>query len=190
MPIAIWIRNLAIALALAAAAAVGGSGFAQQYANLADEAAQPISAQAFLEEAETTENRTQLSIGIFAHNLAVYLLLLAGLVSGGLTTVFTVAFNGFMLGQMFGFASAAGAPMSAAVWLVAPHGILELSLLLLAAAIGFQGPAAALAWAAGKRLPHARRIWRTALVGVPLLAVAATIEGYLTVPLARAALLP
>ncbi len=190
MPTATWIRNLAIALALAGIAAVGGSRLAAQQAGLAEKEVKPISAQTFLDEAEPVENRTQLSIGIFAHNLAVYLLLLAGLVSGGLTTVFTVAFNGFMLGQMFGFASLGGAPMSAAIWLVAPHGALELSLLLFAAAIGLQGPAAAIAWAAGKRLPHSRRIWRMALAGVPLLAVAATIEGYLTVPLARAALLP
>ena len=190
MPTTTWIRNIAIAVAISCAAGVGGSWFALI---LGGDVKQdmPFSAQAFLDDFDEQPDLARLSAGVFARNLAVYVLLLGGIISGGLTTVFTLAFNGFILGQMFGLASAAGVPVSAALWLIAPHGVLELSLLLLAAAIGLQGPAAALLWARGAQLPWASgRVWRTALIGVPLLGVAAAIEGYLTIPIARAALLP
>ena len=195
MPIAIWMRNLAIALALSCGTGAGGHWVAVQLggAAAAAEDAAPIPMPAFLAdlEAEAQKPRARLSVDIFARNLAVYALLLAGVLSAGLTTAFTLAFNGFMVGQLFGVATVVGAPIGAALWLLAPHGVLELSLLLLAAAIGLQGPAAALAWARGARLPwQPLRVARVALAGVPLLAVAAAIEGYLTMPLARAALLP
>lgn len=190
MPTTTWIRNVAIAVAISCAAGVGGSWFAHLYGGDVKQD-MPFSAQAFLEDFEEKPDLARLSAGIFARNLAVYVLLLGGIISGGLTTAFTLAFNGFMLGQMFGFASVTGVPVSAALWLIAPHGVLELSLLLLAAAIGLQGPAAALVWTKGQRLSwQSRRVWRTALIGVPLLGVAAAIEGYLTIPIAKAALLP
>ena len=193
MPIAIWMRNLAIALALSCGAGAGGHWVAVQLGGEAAEDAPAIPMPAFLADLgdEAQKSRARLSVDIFARNLAVYALLLAGVLSAGLTTAFTLAFNGFMVGQLLGVATVVGAPIGAALWLLAPHGVLELSLLLLAAAIGLQGPAAALAWARGRRLPwQPLRIARVAAAGVPLLAVAAAIEGFLTMPLARAALLP
>ena len=189
MPATTWIRNLTVALTFLCVGGGAGAWLADGH-GVPDDVAS-FSAQAFLNAVDQRDDRARLTADIFARNLSVYILLLAGLISGGLTTVVTLAFNGVLLGQMFGVASLMGVPVAAPIWLLAPHGILELSLFLLAAAIGLQGPAVTLAFAAGKELAwRPRRLRRMALVGVPALAVAALIEGYLTLPIAQAALLP
>ena len=191
MPTTSWIRNLTIALAIWCGTGVAGTWLGAALGGGTPQVAQPFEARTFLTAEEPPPNRAHQSFGIFARNFAVYALLLAGMVSGGLTTVFTLAFNGFLMGNMFGVASTVDIPIKAGVWLLAPHGVLELPLLFLAGAIGLQGPAAALAWIRGNAPPwQSRRILFTALTGIPLLAVAAAIEGYLTIPIARAVLLP
>lgn len=191
MPATSWIRNLTIVLAIWCGTGAAGTWLGAAHGDGTPQVVEPFEARTFLTAADEPRNRARQSIGIFARNLAVYALLLAGLASGGLTTVFTLAFNGFLMGNMFGVASTVDIPIEAGVWLLAPHGVLELPLLFLAGAIGLQGLAVAFAWVRGNVPPWlSRRILRPALAGVPLLAMAAAIEGYLTIPIAKAVLLP
>lgn len=167
-----WIRNLAIVLAIWCATGAAGTWLGAAHGNSATQVQQPFAAKTFLAAIEEPQHRARQSMDIFARNLAVYALLVAGIISGGLTTVFTLAFNGFLIGSMFGVASTVDIPIKAGVWLLAPHGVLELPLLFLAGAIGLQGPAAALAWIRGNVPPwQSRRVLFTALTGIPLLAV-------------------
>lgn len=129
----------------------------------------------------------RLCIGILGRNLAVYLWLLLGLVSGGLTTVALLAFNGVALGQVAGFALGAGMPAGDLALLTLPHAIPELGAFLLAGAVGLRGPTLLSACFRGA-------FSRTLLAGVSrpvaggavVIAAAALIEVFVTVPIARA----
>ena len=133
------------------------------------------------------EPPARLCIGIFGRNLAVYLWLLCGLVSCGLTTLGVLAFNGVALGQIAGFAVGAGMAMQHFALLTLPHLIPELGAFLLAGAIGLRGPALLSAWFEGtfSRAPLAG-VLRPAGYGVVMIAIAAVIEAYVTVPMAQA----
>ncbi len=129
----------------------------------------------------------RLCIGILGRNLAVYVWLLCGLVSGGLTTVALLAFNGVALGQVGGFALGAGMPIGDLALLTLPHAIPEVGAFLLAGAVGLRGPALLSAWFKGASS-------RALLTGVSVpvaggtlaIAAAAVIEVFVTVPIARA----
>ncbi|MDE0348888.1 MAG: stage II sporulation protein M [Gammaproteobacteria bacterium] len=129
----------------------------------------------------------QLCIGILGRNLAVYLWLLLGLVSGGLTTVALLTFNGVALGQVAGFALGAGMPIGDLALLTLPHAIPEVAAFLLAGAVGLRGPTLLSAWFKGT-------FSRALLTGVSgpvaggalVIAAAAVIEVFVTVPIARA----
>ena len=122
---------------------------------------------------------------ILTSNLGVYAWLLMGIVSGGLTTVAILAFNGILIGQAAVVATQLGASGTTLVLLSLPHGIPELAAFVLAGAVGLQGPALLSVW-----LRHAggteflQSLWRPALLGLPVLAVAAGIEVRVTLPLA------
>ena len=122
---------------------------------------------------------------ILASNLAVYAWLLMGIVSGGLTTVAILAFNGILIGQSAVVATQLGASGTTLALLSLPHGVPELAAFVLAGAVGLQGPALIRAWlrhASGTEL--LRSLWRPALLGLAVLAVAAGIEVRVTLPLA------
>ena len=74
---------------------------------------------------------------IFTNNARVALIAFAGGLSAGVLTVFSLLFNGLILGLVAGLAVEAGAGES--LWrLVAPHGVLELSLIVVAGAAGLR----------------------------------------------------
>lgn len=125
-------------------------------------------------------------VGILGRNLAVYLWLLAGLASGGLTTLGVLFFNGVILGHTTAAALGMGMPPARLAWLLLPHGIPEIGTFLVAGAIGLQGTTLLARWIAGSsnRGPLGR-LWLPAAVGCPTLAGAAAIEVRLTVPLAN-----
>ena len=74
---------------------------------------------------------------IFTNNARVALVAFAGGLTAGVLTTFSLVFNGLILGLIGGLAVHAGAGES--LWrLVAPHGVLELSLIVVAGAAGLR----------------------------------------------------
>ncbi len=183
-----WIRNLAIALALWAGGAMLGFGFTTQVAPTSHEAL-PKAAAA---DAATTSGPVggKLYFGILGRNLAVYGWLLCGLVSLGISTVVVTLFNGVHLGQTIALAATAGAPATSIARLLLPHGVLEVSAFLVAAAVGILGLRLGRAWLSnevrlGAQCRQLARLWPVASLGAVALAFAAGIETYVTVPLAE-----
>jgi uncharacterized membrane protein SpoIIM required for sporulation len=85
----------------------------------------------------TPAQRASLSSQIFSNNIRVALASFAGGITGGVATVAALALNGLVLGMVVGLFAEAGAG-GQAVSLIAPHGILELSLLGVAGAAGLR----------------------------------------------------
>lgn len=127
-----------------------------------------------------------LYFGILGRNLAVYLWLLCGVVSAGLSTVAVLAFNGVALGQTAAISIELGMSTETMLWLLLPHGIPELGAFLVAGAIGMQGPRLLRDWFHNGRATRVlTALWRPAVVGGFALAAAAGIETGLTVPMAQ-----
>ena len=108
----------------------------------------------------------------------------------GISTVVITLFNGIHLGQTLALAGAAGASATSVAWLTLPHGVLEVSAFLVAAALGILGPRLARAWLSnegriGSECRQLARLWPVATLGAVALVVAAGIETYITVPLAE-----
>jgi uncharacterized membrane protein SpoIIM required for sporulation len=77
------------------------------------------------------------SAAIFTNNVRVALAAFAGGLTGGVLTAISLVFNGLVLGLVGGLATHAG--NGEALWrLVAPHGVLELSLIVVAGAAGLR----------------------------------------------------
>lgn len=90
-----------------------------------------------------TETITDVGMGssfsaqIFTNNARVALMAYAGGLTGGVLTLFSLVFNGLVIGLVGGLATAAG--NGEALWrLIAPHGVLELSLIVVAGAAGLR----------------------------------------------------
>jgi uncharacterized membrane protein SpoIIM required for sporulation len=120
---------------------------------------------------------------IFTNNIRVTFVAFAGGITAGLLTALVLLFNGTLLGTVAGLAWGAGngAPF---VELVAAHGVLELSCIVVAGAAGLR-----LGWAIVEpgRLPRgtalrreARRAVLLALGTAPWLVLAGLVEGFLT----------
>lgn len=182
-----WIRNLGIALAMWAGGATLGFGFANHVAHTSFDVPMEASAEAPKSAAPSGQ---ELYFGILGRNLAVYAWLLCGLVSLGISTVVVTLFNGIYLGQTLGLAAAHGAEARTLAWLILPHGILEVSAFLLAAAVGVLGFRLAHVWLSeptrlSVELRGVAHLWPMAVLGAAALVVAAGIETYITVPLAE-----
>ncbi len=77
------------------------------------------------------------SAQIFTNNVRVAFVAFAGGLTGGVVTLVSLLFNGALLGLVGGLATQTGNGES--LWrLVAPHGVLELSLITVAGAAGFR----------------------------------------------------
>lgn len=120
---------------------------------------------------------------IFTNNIRVSFLAFAGGITGGVLTAAVLLFNGVLLGTVAGLAWGAGNG-EFFVELVAAHGVLELSCIVVAGAAGLR-----LGWAMVDpgRLPRltalrreARRAVLIALGTVPWLVLAGLVEGFLT----------
>ena len=187
MPSKPWIRGLVASAAIWGTGAAGGVAVAAQTIEALVAAEGPNQRLERVVEARTPEApSTRLCVGIFGRNLAVYLWLLCGLITGGLTTAALLAFNGVALGQIAGFALGAGMPIERLALLTLPHAIPELGAFLVAGAVGLRGPALLSAWFNGTsgRAPLVG-VLRPAAWGVLVIAVAAAIEVFVTVPIAR-----
>ena len=184
----IWIRNLTVALALWVGGATLGFGVA---ARVAPETVEALPKAATVETAKVSSLAgRELYFGILGRNLAVYAWLLCGLVSLGISTVVVTLFNGIHLGQTLALATTAGASATSMAWLILPHGVLEVSAFLVAAALGILGPRLARTWLSnegriGAECRDLARLWPIAALGAAALVVAAGVETYITVPLAE-----
>lgn len=127
--------------------------------------------------------RTAFSVEIFVNNIRVAFLAFAGGITLGLLTVLALLYNGMVIGVVFGLAVAAGnaGPLFE---LVVPHGVLELSCIVVAGAAGLR-----MGWAVvdpGHRRRGAALVAEAgpaaelALGTVPWLVLAGLVEGYLT----------
>ena len=80
---------------------------------------------------------TGFSAQIFTNNARVALVAYAGGLTGGVLTLFSLVFNGLILGLVMGLTVQAG--RGSDMWrLVVPHGVLELSLIIAAGAAGLR----------------------------------------------------
>lgn len=120
---------------------------------------------------------------IFVNNIRVALMAFAGGVSAGLLTAAALVFNGVFIGVILGLAVAAGRA-GPFVELVAPHGVLELSCIVVAGAAGLR-----MGWALvepGRRrrgqalAEEARAAAELALGTAPWLVGAGLVEGFVT----------
>jgi uncharacterized membrane protein SpoIIM required for sporulation len=131
----------------------------------------------------SASERTAFSVEIFVNNIQVSLAAFAGGVSAGLLTVAALLYNGLFIGALTGLAIKSGAS-GTFFQLVVPHGVLELSCIVVAGASGLR-----LGWAfvdPGRR-PRGAAVVDEARAAVELvlgtavwLVVAGLVEGYLT----------
>ncbi|WCO68581.1 stage II sporulation protein M [Iamia majanohamensis] len=85
----------------------------------------------------TTSDSASFATQIFTNNIRVALLCLAGGITGGLATAAVLVYNGGIVGVVVGLFVAGGGG-SVALSLLAPHGLLELSLVTVAGAAGLR----------------------------------------------------
>jgi uncharacterized membrane protein SpoIIM required for sporulation len=120
---------------------------------------------------------------IMTNNIQVTLLAFGGGVLFGAATFYVIAFNGLSIGSIAGICQAYG--LSLRLWsFVAPHGVIELTVIFIAGGAGLR-----LGWALLRPGLHTRReslVETTRLVVkllfgcVPLLVVAGAIEGFIS----------
>ncbi|MBI1279405.1 MAG: stage II sporulation protein M [Anaerolineaceae bacterium] len=118
---------------------------------------------------------------IMTNNIRVALLCFAGGIAFGLFSVYVLATNGLVIGAVLGLAAHYGMGSSLFGFVVG-HGVIELSVIMMAGGAGLQ-----LGWALlnpglytrrDALAQAARRAVMLAVVAVPLLIVAGTIEGF------------
>ena len=127
--------------------------------------------------------RASFSAGIFTNNLRVTFAAVAGGISFGLLTAGVLLFNGVLIGVVAGLGVAAGNG-SVMLELIVPHGVLELSCIVVAGAAGLR-----MGWAMidpGRR-PRSRALSEEAgaaaelaLGTAPWLVLAGVVEGFVT----------
>ncbi|QLC33445.1 stage II sporulation protein M [Halarchaeum sp. CBA1220] len=140
--------------------------------------------------AQSAPTVTVSASAVFVNNAIAAGLLVAGGVLLGVPTAVALVQNGVLVGSLAAAASADGHP-AVFVALLAPHAVFELPALWLAAAAGFRVPATFLAYLRHRReRPMSMRDVRDVVVlaasATALLAAAALVEAYVSVPLARA----
>ena len=127
--------------------------------------------------------RASLSVEIFVNNIRVAFTAFAGGITAGLLTVAALLYNGLFIGAVAGLAIGAGTS-GTFFQLVVPHGVLELSCIVVAGAAGLR-----LGWAVidpGRRsrgaavVAEARNSVELALGTAGWLVVAGLVEGLLT----------
>jgi uncharacterized membrane protein SpoIIM required for sporulation len=125
-------------------------------------------------------------IGILARNLAVFVGLLLGLVTAGISAAALLCFNGIVFGRILAVARLAGLSAADMAQAVVPHAVLEIPGLMIGGGIGLLGFPLFCRWVHG-RAPISRAgrfnrlLARLALLGVLLLGIAAALEAWISV---------
>lgn len=131
----------------------------------------------------STAESTAFSTQIFVNNIRVSFMALAGGVTGGLLTAGALLFNGLVLGVVTGQAVEAGST-GRFIQLVVPHGVLELSCIVVAGATGLRIASALVAPGRRRRsealVDEARPAVEVALGTALWLVLAGIVEGFLT----------
>ena len=188
-----WALAFGLAAATWAAGMVVGAALAEQAGDWAVENAESTLADAPREETEpahTSEpaqpSKRNVFLFILGRNTAVYVWLLAGLLSAGAVTFVVLFYNGLQLGLTIALAQQTGMPAAVLTDLLLTHGVLEVGAFFVAAAVGFQGFRLALGWAQARResLKPLRLGW-VLLFGLCALTGAAAIETLVTPQLMR-----
>lgn len=120
---------------------------------------------------------------IMTNNIRVALLAFAGGVLFGLATFLVLAYNGLIIGAVAGACQAYG--LSLRLWsFVAPHGVIELTVIFIAGGAGLRlGYALLKPGLLSRReslVAAARQVVRLLFGCVPLLVIAGTIEGFIS----------
>lgn len=127
--------------------------------------------------------KASFSAGIMTNNIRVTFLALAGGVTAGVVTGLALIFNGLVIGALGGALLLVGSGPKF-LELVAPHGVLELSCIVVAGAAGLRIGAAVIAPGDRPRtaaiVDAARAATELALGTAPWLVVAGIIEGFVT----------
>ena len=131
----------------------------------------------------TAGERASMSAGIFTNNIRVTFAAVAGGITFGLLTAGVLLFNGVLIGVVAGVGTAAGNG-SVLVELIVPHGVLELSCIVVAGAAGLR-----IGWALvdPARRPRGEALATEARAAVELvlgtavwLVIAGLVEGQIT----------
>jgi len=131
----------------------------------------------------STAESTAFSTQIFVNNIRVTLVAFAGGISAGVLTAASLIFNGLLIGVLGGLSARSGRT-GTFVQLVAPHGVLELSCIVVAGAAGMR-----MGWSLidpGRRrrsdalAEEARAAAELALGTAPWLVLAGLVEGFVT----------
>jgi uncharacterized membrane protein SpoIIM required for sporulation len=129
------------------------------------------------------DERAAFSSEIFTNNIRVSFMAFAGGIAAGILTAVLLIFNGILLGVVGGLAHGGGNGAMFAE-LVLPHGVLEMSLIVVVAAAGIR-----MGWALvdpGRRPrlqalgDEARRAVLIVLGSIPWFVLAGLVEGFLT----------
>jgi uncharacterized membrane protein SpoIIM required for sporulation len=124
-----------------------------------------------------------LSAQIFTNNIGVAFLALAGGMTAGVLTALSLLYNGMTIGVVFGLAFGAG-QSGVAIQLLVPHGVLELSCIVVAGSTGFRLARAIVSPGRARRADALRavapRAGETVLGVAAWLVLAGLIEGFVT----------
>jgi uncharacterized membrane protein SpoIIM required for sporulation len=129
------------------------------------------------------DDRSAMAATIMTNNIGVTFTAFAGGVALGLVTAIALLFNGLLLGVVFGIALDAG-NLDTFVELIVPHGVLELSCIVVAGAAGLRLGRVIVDPGRGRRGPavvrEARRAVQLVAGTAPWLVVAGLVEGFVT----------
>jgi uncharacterized membrane protein SpoIIM required for sporulation len=129
------------------------------------------------------DDRSAMAAKIMTNNIGVTFTAFAGGVALGLVTAAALLFNGLMLGAVAGLAFGAG-NTDTFIELIVPHGVLELSCIVIAGTAGLRLGRAIVDPGRGRRGPavtaEARRAVQLVVGTAPWLVVAGLVEGFIT----------
>ncbi|AAB98796.1 TPA: stage II sporulation protein M [Methanocaldococcus jannaschii] len=122
---------------------------------------------------------------ILTNNLKVIFLMLAGSITFGLSTFINLIFNGFNVGVLIGSISLTNEPLKLITALILPHGIFEISAMLISAVAGFKIPYKVTLYLLDKKEKplteeDIKDFLKLSLISIILIVIAAFIEVYIT----------
>ncbi|MGX4667910.1 stage II sporulation protein M [Cerasibacillus sp. JNUCC 74] len=117
----------------------------------------------------------ELTLDLFTNNITICLLLLLGIVTFGIPTLFYLLLNGFVLGIGVNDLISIGIPLNEFFMKLLPHAILEIPAFILSGAIGLYG----FTFYLGYRI-QIRPFLNYTIIIITMISLAAFIEGYIS----------
>ena len=122
---------------------------------------------------------------ILTNNLKVIFLMLAGVITFGLSTFINLLFNGFNVGLLIGSTFLTKEPLKLIAGFILPHGIFEIPAMLISAAAGFKIPYKVTLYLLDKKEKplteeDIKEFLKLSLISIILIIIAAFIEVYIT----------